>query len=471
MDPIQTVLSTSAGRTAARRLGFPPPPALRRHEAGQPLLTGPALVGAAPGGRLLASATAVLKAADADVVDAPVSGADSGAAGGAGADGGAAAGAGSPQYGLLLFDASGITGPAGLSALREFFAPVLRRLAANGRVIVLGTTPASAGSTDATIAQRALEGFTRSVGKELTGGSTAQLVQVAPGAEGRLASTLRFLASARSAFVDGQVIRISTTVPDDVAGGFDVDDRERPLAGTVVVVTGAARGIGAAMVATFARDGATVLGVDIAGLASDLQQVTSSAGGSHLVVDVTAPDAGARIARGVRERYGALHGIVHNAGITSDRRLVNLQPDAWDQVIQVNLVGPRRITDDLLSDGVLGAGGRVVGISSIAGIAGNLGQTNYAASKAGVIGLVDALAPELAPRGITVNAIAPGFIETRMTQRIPLLIREGGRRLSSLKQGGLPVDVAEAVGWLLCPASAGVTGNVVRVCGQALIGA
>ena len=464
MDPIQTVLQSAAGRTVARRLGVPPPPTLRRYEVGQPLLPGPALASGAPGGRLLDPAVAVLTAAGADVTadgaEVTADGAEVTAIGGR-----------PPMFGALVFDASGITDPHGLSALRDFFGPTLRRLAPGGRVLVLGTPPALAGSTDATIAQRALEGFTRSVGKELVGGSTAQLVLVAPGAEGRLASTLRFLASARSAFVDGQVITVSTTVPDEVAGAFDVADGDRPLAGQVVVVTGAARGIGAAMVRTFARDGAAVLGVDVADQTPQLRAVTAAVAGSYLVADVTSPDAGARIARQVRERYGSLHGIVHNAGITRDRRLVNLRPDAWQQVIDVNLVAPRRITADLLGDGVLGDGGRVVGISSISGIAGNLGQTNYAASKAGVIGLVDALAPELAARGITVNAIAPGFIETRLTQRIPLMIREGGRRLSSLKQGGLPVDVAEAAAWLLGPASSGITGNVVRVCGQALIGA
>jgi 3-oxoacyl-[acyl-carrier protein] reductase len=465
VDPIQSVLQSSTGRTVARRLGVRPPPTLRRYEPGQPLLVGPAVLGAAPGGRLLPAAAEVLKAAGADVVEVPA------ATVAQDTIGPAADGAGADGAGALIFDASGITDPAGLAGLRDFFGPRLRGLAPGGRVIVLGTPPELAGPTGARIAQRALEGFTRSVGKELLGGSTAQLVLVAPGAQGRLESTLLFLASARSAFVDGQVVRISATVPDAVAGGFAVADRQRALAGQVVVVTGAARGIGAAMVRTFARDGATVLGVDVAGLASDLQRVTGEAGGSWLVADVTAPDAGARISQEVRQRHGALRGIVHNAGIIRDRRLVNLREDAWRQVIEVNLAGPLRITAELLDDGVLGAGGRVVGVSSIAGIAGNLGQTNYATSKAGVIGLVDALAPELAGRGVTVNAVAPGFIETAMTRRVPLMIREGGRRLSSLKQGGLPVDVAETVAWLLSPASSGVTGNVVRVCGQALIGA
>jgi 3-oxoacyl-[acyl-carrier protein] reductase len=107
----------------------------------------------------------------------------------------------------------------------------------------------------------------------------------------------------------------------------------------------------------------------------------------------------------------------------------------------------------------------------VSGIAGIRGQANYATSKAGVIGLVAALAPELAERGATANAVAPGFIETKMTETMPLAVREGGRRLSSLLQGGQPVDVAETVAWLAAGASAGVNGNVVRVCGQALIGA
>jgi 3-oxoacyl-[acyl-carrier protein] reductase len=127
----------------------------------------------------------------------------------------------------------------------------------------------------------------------------------------------------------------------------------------------------------------------------------------------------------------------------------------------------------LLGDDGLRDGGHVVLVSSIAGIAGNRGQSNYAASKAGVIGLVQALGgdPGLRARGITVNAVAPGFIETEMTGRIPFATREAGRLMNSLSQGGLPVDVAETIAWLSQDASAGITGNVVRVCGQSLLGA
>jgi 3-oxoacyl-[acyl-carrier protein] reductase len=162
---------------------------------------------------------------------------------------------------------------------------------------------------------------------------------------------------------------------------------------------------------------------------------------------------------------------VHNAGITRDRTIARMKPEAWDAVLDVNLSCQERINDALLAADLIPAGGRLIGVASIAGIAGNRGQTNYATSKAGMIGLVQSTAPVLAARGITVNAVAPGFIETRMTARMPLVLREAGRRMNSLAQGGLPVDVAETIAWFANPASAGVNGNVVRVCGQSLIGA
>jgi 3-oxoacyl-[acyl-carrier protein] reductase len=145
--------------------------------------------------------------------------------------------------------------------------------------------------------------------------------------------------------------------------------------------------------------------------------------------------------------------------------------ERWTQLMEINLSSEERINDALLDGKLLRPNGRIVGVASMAGIAGNNGQTNYAASKAGVIGMVESLAPELAKRQATINAVAPGFIETQMTAAMPIGPREAGRRLSSLSQGGLPVDVAETIAWFASPASTGVNGNVVRVCGQSLLGA
>ena len=306
----------------------------------------------------------------------------------------------------------------------------------------------------------------RSMGKEVGKGATAQLVQVAPGGEDAIESTLRFLLSARSAYVSGQVVRVGTHTQQ----AAEVTDWLKPLAGKVALVTGASRGIGEQIARVLHRDGATVVGLDVPQAASDLQALMRELDGDHLTLDITAKDAPQRIAHHLKEKHGGVDVVVHNAGITKDKKLANMDEARWNAVLNVNLVAPERITRELLDQGVVNDNGAIIGVASIAGIAGNVGQTNYAASKAGVIGLVDSLKDELKD-GITVNAVAPGFIITQMTAAVPFATREVGQRLNAMSQGGLPVDVAETIAWLSQPTSAGVNGQTVRVCGQSLLGA
>ncbi len=156
-----------------------------------------------------------------------------------------------------------------------------------------------------------------------------------------------------------------------------------------------------------------------------LEETAAKVGGTALTLDVTADDAVDRITAHLREHYGGHADVlVNNAGITRDKLLANMDDAKWDAVVAVNLLAPQRLTEGLVGNGAIGEGGRIVGLSSMAGIAGNRGQTNYAATKAGMIGLTQALAPELAAKSITINAVAPGFIETKMTEAIPFATRE-----------------------------------------------
>jgi 3-oxoacyl-[acyl-carrier protein] reductase len=239
----------------------------------------------------------------------------------------------------------------------------------------------------------------------------------------------------------------------------------------VAVVTGASRGIGEAIAETLARDGAHVVCLDVPAQGDALAEVANRIEGEALQLDIASGSAPRTLADHLRGRHGGVDVVVHNAGVTRDKTLGRMAEDQWEMVLAVNLTSQERITEALLDEDVLRPGGRIVSVSSVSGIAGNRGQVNYATSKAGVIGLVGSLAPVLAQRQATINAVAPGFVETRMTAAMPVTTREAGRRMNSLSQGGLPVDVAETVAWLASPASGAVNGNIVRVCGQSLLGA
>ena len=458
-------VQSSIGKKVAKNLGLPLPVTLDRFESGQRLVRGSVLIGSAIGNdkRVGSSVARILSELHTEVfVNTEDNIKDALADAGIDAKDVASS---EDDFKVLLFDASNIQSAADLKQVYAFFHEVARRVEKSGRVIVVGRPPEEAADIDTALAQRALEGFVKSVGKEFKRGITAQLIYVSEEAEQNLDSTLRFFTSARSAYVSGQVIRVKV-------GTAVAVDWAQPLGGKTMLVTGASRGIGEAIARVLAREGAHVICLDVPQQQADLQKVAGEISGSMLMVDITSDDASKQIAEAADKR-GGLDGIIHNAGVTRDKTLAKMDEQKWDMVININLASIVRINRYLFDHNVLKADARIVCVSSISGIAGNLGQTNYATSKAGVIGLVDATAEQLADNnnGMTINAVAPGFIETKMTEAIPFAIREAGRRMNSMSQGGLPIDVAETIAWLASPASGGLNGNTVRVCGQSLLGA
>ena len=470
-DLYQTIANSTVGNKMLKAINLPIPTLLERYQPEKAsYVSGRVLVGAAPGGTATGAILRNLK----DAPEAKVStlaGLDAApevekAAGDAGVtlDNYKAEREDESKFKALVFDATGVNNTEELRALWDFFHPVIRKLDKCARVLVIGRTPEKCDPEKHT-AQRGLEGFTRSVGKEIKKGATSQLIYVDEGAETQLASPLRFFLSGKSAYVSAQVVRVEAS--DFDPAGFDW---KQPLQGQKALVTGASRGIGAAIAQVLARDGAEVVVLDVPAMAEELKQVASRIGGKTLELDITAEDGPQQISDLAGE-LGGLDIVVHNAGVTRDKTLGNMPDKFWDMTLGINVRAPERINAKLLEDKNLNTGASIIGISSIAGIAGNMGQTNYGTSKAAVIGMVESREKELSDRGMTINAVAPGFIETQMTAAMPFAIREAGRRMNSLNQGGQPVDVAETIAFFASPASKGITGNIVRVCGQSLIGA
>ncbi|CCQ46339.1 3-oxoacyl-(Acyl-carrier-protein) reductase [Pseudarthrobacter siccitolerans] len=444
-DTYAQLVNHGLGRNVARKLGLPQPAVLRRYQPGQPLVTGPIVVqGDTAGADSLA---AELLSWDLDVRRHAVP---------------------REKLGGIILVLDEVARPEDLGKPVLAAAASLRDLSPGGRIITVSRPASDAASPAQAAARQGVDGFLRSLAKELRAGATGNGVLLGPDVGTTSPSTLgavRFFLSGRSAFVDGQFVTVSTTA------GELPEDAGKPLAGRVAVVTGAARGIGAAIARTLHRDGATLVLVDIPAAGDHLAAVANEVKGTALQLDISGEDAGQRILEHAVQRHGGLDIMIHNAGITRDKLLANMDESRWSSVIDINIAAQLRINEALLASEHFGRSPRIVSVASTSGIAGNRGQTNYAASKGGVMGMVRATAPLITAQGGTINAVAPGFIETEMTARIPFALRELGRRLNSLQQGGQPTDVAETIAFFASSAAGGINGEVLRVCGQNLAGA
>ncbi|WP_345474445.1 3-oxoacyl-ACP reductase [Glutamicibacter ectropisis] len=443
-DKYMELVNTGVTKKLAKLLGLPRPPRLRRYSPDAPLLPGPLLVLGASSSAQELSDTLVSWGLDVRRHDA-----------------------GDAKLGGILLLLDEVDHPQALSSIMLTAGRALRKLLPGARVVSF-SRPASADDEPAVAAARqGIDGVIRSLGREMRGGSTTNGIVLeeatTPVSTSALAA-LRFFFSGRSAYVDGQFLTVRN------GEGALPADFSQPLAGKVAVVTGAARGIGAAIARTLARDGAQVVVVDMPQAGDSLAKVANSIGATTLQLDVTAADAAQQIMDHAIGRHGSLDIVVHNAGITRDKLLANMDAARWDSVIAVNIASQLRMNEAFLAAKLPNL--RIVSLASTSGIAGNRGQTNYAASKGGVIGMVRSSAKLFAENGGSIAAVAPGFIETEMTAKIPLGTRTVARMvLPSLMQGGLPEDVAEAISFLGSDAAAGLNGQVLRVCGQSLVGA
>lgn len=244
------------------------------------------------------------------------------------------------------------------------------------------------------------------------------------------------------------------------------------LSGKVAIITGSARGIGKAIAFRLAQEGATIVISDIAGeLAETTSKELQQSGATTIAIkaDVTKLVEAEQLIQKTRDQLGQVDILVNNAGITKDNLLIRMSEAEWDAVINVNLKGTFNCLKAAAKVMMKQRFGKIINISSVVGLMGNFGQSNYAASKAGIIGLTKSAAKELAPRGINVNAIAPGFIETEMTDKLSDEIKEGFLKAIPLKRSGKPEEVASVVAFLAASDSNYITGQVILVDGGLLM--
>lgn len=361
----------------------------------------------------------------------------------------------------LIVDGRDVKNEADLKVVFNQLQDGVKSIKSNGKVLIYSFQPELIKDTAHSTFQRSLEGISRSLAKELGGrGTTVNLVKIASDLDlTDYQITEDFFTSGRSAFITGQALIANDEIP-----------RPGELSDKICVVTGGAGGIGSATVKRLATEGATVIIADIPQM-DDRAKPLLSDKVSFMGADLTNETARKQLLDDIKAKHGRIDVLINNAGITRDKTLKNMPEHYWDQVIAINLTAVIALTEEALEMDLIPDGGRIIGTSSISGIAGNFGQTNYTATKAALIGYAASKSKELKAKGITINAIAPGYIETEMVKTMPLMTRIFAERLTSLAQAGKPEDIAEAMAFLAHPGAQNINGQVLRVCGGSFLGA
>ncbi len=240
----------------------------------------------------------------------------------------------------------------------------------------------------------------------------------------------------------------------------------KELEGEIALVTGASRGIGKAIAEQLAEMGATVIGTATSdGGAENISSYLSDKGGKGMCLNVTDIDSIDAVMKSIKDEFGAISILVNNAGITKDNLLMMMKEDQWNDIIETNLTSIYRLSKAVVRTMMKARKGRIINIASVVGLTGNAGQTNYSATKAGMLGFTKSLAREIGSRNITVNCVAPGFIDTDMTKELPEAQRDALINQIPLNRLGDPADIAAAVSFLASPSAAYITGETINVNG------
>ena len=240
------------------------------------------------------------------------------------------------------------------------------------------------------------------------------------------------------------------------------------IAGQITLVTGASRGIGKAIAETLGKQGAIVIGTATSEKGAEAISASfteANINGKGMVLDVSATESVTHVIKTITKEFGAIQILVNNAGITRDNLLMRMKEDEWESIINTNLTSVYRTSKACLRSMMKARKGRIISISSVVGSSGNAGQTNYAAAKSGLVGFSKSLAREIGSRGITVNVVAPGFIDTDMTKALPDVQREALVKNIPLQQLGSAEDIAHAVLFLASDMGAYITGETIHVNG------